>query len=367
MKLSGLALTQEELEFQEATRRSLIDVASWRAPINALPQLVIREPVEGAGKAFSGSVPRVGEQESLANLQMDSEEARIARERARKGKAVADEIVVLPPSGMIRTTVSRPEFEPALGLPHVKVNGANLVESNNKVGRGEVQVQPQAFLSLDSKLVTSVGSDKEFPSQNLQREDEEMKSIPHPNGGSKVNDGDSVLAFNLAENREFGPDVIIQNLKSSTNGTEENAELRIESQLEVPQPPRLEKTAIMEDSACSNVVVNPSFVKPNSDGTLAMDDMLKDAEEMDMVMEREELLSHEAAILAEREALASDEAELQAAFEKEQEELLAGIEKERELLFQEEAELREMQKKNERNADSVTSEMFSECQVYSDH
>ena len=115
-----------------------------------------------------------------------------------------------------------------------------------------------------------------------------------------------------------------------------------------------------------NVVANPNSVKPSSDmlrGESAMEDMLKDAEEMDMAKEREEMLKHEAVLLAEREALARDEAELQATLEKEQEELLAGIEQERELLREEEAELREMQKKNERNAESVTSEMFAECQV----
>lgn len=117
-----------------------------------------------------------------------------------------------------------------------------------------------------------------------------------------------------------------------------------------------------------DVVANSHFVKSSSDvrdSVLATEDMLKDAEEMDMAKEREEMLNHEADLLAEREALARDEAELQAALEKEQEELLEGIEKERELLREEEAELREMQKKNERNADSVTSEMFAECQVNS--
>lgn len=117
-----------------------------------------------------------------------------------------------------------------------------------------------------------------------------------------------------------------------------------------------------------DVVANPNFVKPSSDmkdSGLAMEDILKDAEEMDMAKEREEMLKYEAALLAEREALARDEAELQAALEKEQQELREGIEKERELLREEEAELREMQKKNERNADSVTSEMFAECQVNS--
>lgn len=360
-----MALTQEELEFQEATRRSLIDVAAWRAPVNALPQLIIREPVEGAAKVFSGAVLRAGEQEALTtldkNLQMDSEEARIARERARKGKAVADETAVFPPVDMIRTTVSQAEvLVPAVGLPYEMVNGVNLVESNDKVGRGEVQAQPQVLPSLDAKLVTSVGTGKE----------DEEKNVSHPNGGSKVNDGDSVPAYNHVENREVGLDLVKQNVKSSTNGIEENVELRIETQTEVHQSPevsRVEKPVIIEGSDGSNVVVNPSFVKPTSDGMLAMEDMLKDAEEMDMAKEREEMLNHEAALLAEREALARDEAELQAALEKEQEELRAGIEEERELLYQEEAELREMQKKNERNADSVTSEMFAECQVNSGH
>lgn len=370
-----MVLTQEELEFQEATRRSLIDVASWKAPVHALPQLVIREPVEGSAKV---AVPRVGEQEMLAtfdsNLQMDSEEARIARERARKGKAVADETAIVPPVGVIRTAVSQAELEPAVGLPHEKMNGLNFVD---KVGRGEVQAQPQGPPSLDvttiilppsldAKLATSVGAGKEeFLGPSLPQKDEEMKNVPHPNRGSKLNDGD-----NHVENKEVGSDLVKLNVKSSTNAIEENVELPIETQTEVPQSPgisRVEKPVIIEASAGANVVVNPSVVKPTSDGMSAMEDMIKDAEGMDMAKEQEDMLNHEAAILAEREALARDEAELQAALVKEQEELAAGIEKERELLFQEEAELREMQKKNERNADSVTSEMFAECQVNCDH
>lgn len=115
-----------------------------------------------------------------------------------------------------------------------------------------------------------------------------------------------------------------------------------------------------------NTVVKPNFAKPGSESVLPMEEMLKDAEDMDLAKDREEMLMHEAGLLAEREALSRDEAELQAVFEKEQEELLAGIDKERELLLEEEAELRELQKKNERNADSVTSEMFAECQVSND-
>lgn len=93
-----------------------------------------------------------------------------------------------------------------------------------------------------------------------------------------------------------------------------------------------------------------------------MEEMLKDVEDMDLAKDWEEMLLHEAALLAEREALANDKAELQAVLEKEQEELLVGIDKEREFLLEEEAELCKLQKKNERNADSVTLEMFAECQ-----
>jgi len=55
---------------------------------------------------------------------------------------------------------------------------------------------------------------------------------------------------------------------------------------------------------------------------------------------------------------------LQTELEEEQEELRSQIQKEQEMLYEEEAELQAAQKKNERNADSVTGEMFAECQVY---
>jgi hypothetical protein len=120
--------------------------------VRPLPQLVIREPVEGAAKMLSG------EQEAGAtfdrSLQMDTEEARIARERARKGKAVADETIVSPSVGVIRTTVPQAGLESAVGLLQEKVDG-----------RGEVQAQPQGLPSLDGRLVTSVGKE-DFPGQN---------------------------------------------------------------------------------------------------------------------------------------------------------------------------------------------------------
>lgn len=53
---------------------------------------------------------------------------------------------------------------------------------------------------------------------------------------------------------------------------------------------------------------------------------------------------------------------MQTELEEEQEELRSQIRKEQEMLYEEEAELQAAQKKNERNADSVTGEMFAECQ-----
>lgn len=117
------------------------------------------------------------------------------------------------------------------------------------------------------------------------------------------------------------------------------------------------------DKNVEGLNVVPEHVASNPQNLLVAEDILKDAEEMDLAKERHEMLDYEAKLLVEREALAREEAELQAALQEEQEELRAGIEKERELLFQEEIELREVQKKNERNADSVTGEMFAECQV----
>ncbi|KAG0583390.1 hypothetical protein KC19_3G132700 [Ceratodon purpureus] len=371
--VTGLALTQEELELQEATRRSLNDVASWRAPVRPLPQLVIREPVEGVAKMLSGSVPRVVEQEAVTtidrNIQMDSEEARIARERVRKGKAVADEAMVLPPVGVLRSTVSQVGLEAEVGSFQEKVDG-----------RSDVQAQPQGLPMLDTRLVAPIGAGKEdVQGQNLLH-DHEDKNVFHLNG-SELNDVDTVPAYNHVGNTEVGLDLVKQNLKPVLSETKNSAEPTIDTGTEVSQfleTKRVEKPGIVETPEMPEevklvpgtmekgaVVANPNFVKPSSeikDNGVPMEDMLKDAEEMDVAKEREEMLQHEAALLAEREALARDEADLQAALEKEQQELREGIEKERELLREEEAELREMQKKNERNADSVTSEMFAECQ-----
>uniref|UniRef100_A0A7I4ABB3 DNA repair protein UVH3 n=1 Tax=Physcomitrium patens TaxID=3218 RepID=A0A7I4ABB3_PHYPA len=349
---AGLGLTQEDIEVQEATRRSLNDV--WRAPVRALPQLVIREPVEGGAKASPGGVSRVEEQESLATvdkgLNVDSEEARIARERARKGKAVAEDLIISSPAGVIRAAA-------------------------------EVRQQFQEIPSTDETQVSSVVAFNNNPRQDPSKYDDEKEEKSRLNNLANVNVGVAGFAIDDLVNREVGSD---QNLKALLNGTKSNAEISVDVETDVPEnPERIEKADILKEvesvhDAVNNCpkgssptpdqhdnlssVVKPNFAKPGSESVLPMEEMLKDAEDMDLAKDREEMLMHEAGLLAEREALSRDEAELQAVFEKEQEELLAGIDKERELLLEEEAELRELQKKNERNADSVTSEMFAECQ-----
>jgi hypothetical protein len=198
--------------------------------VRPLPQLVIREPVEGAAKMLSG------EQEAGAtcdrSLQMDTEEARIARERARKGKAVADETIVSPSVGVIRTTVPQAGLESAVGLLQEKVDG-----------RGEVQAQPQGLPSLDGRLVTSVGKE-DFPGQNQSHKLED-KNVSH----LKTNDGVTVLAYNHVGSKEVGSDLVEQNLKSIENGTKSNAEPSIDTGTEVSRTPEIrsvEKPGITE-------------------------------------------------------------------------------------------------------------------------
>ena len=192
-----------------------------------LPQLVIREPVDSDANMLSGSVPRIGEQEAVAtfdrSLQMDSEEARIARERARKGKAVADETIVFPPVSMIRTTVSQPGLESAEGLLREKLDG-------------RVEVQPQGLPTLDGGLIAAVGAFKEdFLGQN-QLQDHEDRNVSHLNG-SKVNDNVTVVVYNHVGNKEVGLDLVKQNLQSATYVTKSNAEPSIDTGTEVSKTP----------------------------------------------------------------------------------------------------------------------------------
>ncbi|MCO5578231.1 hypothetical protein L7F22_032069 [Adiantum nelumboides] len=79
-------------------------------------------------------------------------------------------------------------------------------------------------------------------------------------------------------------------------------------------------------------------------------------------MEREAFAKRERDLVVEREELLCQQAELQAVMEAEQTAMQASLQEERDLLLQEEMELRAAQRKNERNAESVSGEMFSECQ-----
>ncbi|KAH7300955.1 hypothetical protein KP509_23G005600 [Ceratopteris richardii] len=90
--------------------------------------------------------------------------------------------------------------------------------------------------------------------------------------------------------------------------------------------------------------------------------LLKEAEEININAEREALAQQERDLEVEREELSCQQAELQALIESEQAAIQARLQEERDLLLEEEIELRASQRKNERNAESVSGEMFSECQ-----
>jgi hypothetical protein len=86
------------------------------------------------------------------------------------------------------------------------------------------------------------------------------------------------------------------------------------------------------------------------------DAFLGEAEELDLLKEREALAENERNLLAEKLKLRIQQ-------EAEQADIEANLQDERDRLLQEEIELRASQQKNKRNADTVTGEMFSDCQV----
>lgn len=434
---AGLFLTEEDAELQEAIRRSLDDVGSWRAPVRPLPQLVIREPMENV-RERSGSLeipgvgPTTGEELQPFNgvekvMDVDSEEARLARERARKGKAVAGETLISPVP--VRKAVLQAGLE-AEGPYQEYLKGKGICENDGTPGgRGNgnehlglvqkgttlvssllseglvSEAQAQAQEGKENCPPSCVGAaithrfgveDARPLNREIRRSSQEISNSDARSHGSLTHPTrDFEEAGTIAERPAVSSEVwrqkqVDQAIHTSVErSTTQHVPLKeANSMLSSGMARRIEdtdstskKTGVLEtqddfdgsrdvqlrghnpDKNVEGLNVVPEHVASNPQNLLVAEDILKDAEEMDLAKERHEMLDYEAKLLVEREALAREEAELQAALQEEQEELRAGIEKERELLFQEEIELREVQKKNERNADSVTGEMFAECQV----
>lgn len=435
---AGLFLTEEDAELQEAIRRSLDDVGSWRAPVRPLPQLVIREPMEDV-RERSGSLeipsvgPTTGEELQPLNgvekiMDVDCEEARLARERARKGKAVAGETVISPVP--VRKAVLQAGLE-AEGPYQEYLKGKGICENDGTPGGREIGNEHlglvQKGTTLDSSLLSEglvppwqeqseEGKENCPPSgvgvvithrfgdedagpldREIRRSSEEISnsdarihgSLTHPTRNFK--EAGTIAERPAAPSEVWRQEPVDQAVHTSVerSTTHSNIPFKETNSTHLSgMAPRIEDTdstskkmGMLEtqndfdgsrdvqlrghnpDKNVEGLNVVPEHIASNPKNLLVAEDILKDAEEMGLAKERHEMLNYEAKLLVEREALAREEAELQAALQEEQEELRAGIEKERELLFQEEIELREVQKKNERNADSVTGEMFAECQV----
>lgn len=430
---AGLFLTEEDAELQEAIRRSLDDVGSWRAPVRPLPQLVIREPMENV-RERSGSLeilgvgPTTGEElQPLIGVEkvtdVDSEEARLARERARKGKAVAGETLISPVP--VRKAVLQAGLE-AEGPYQEYLKGKGICENDGTPGGRENGNEHLGLVQKGTTLVSSLLSEGLVSEEQAQGKENcppsAITAITHRFGvedarplnreirrsSQEISSSDARIHGSLTHlTRDFEDTGTIAERPAvpsevwrqeqvdravHTNverSTTQNIPLKDANSMPLSgMAPRIEdtdstskKTGVLDtqndfdgsrdvqlrghnpDKNVEGLNVVPEHVASNPQNLLVAEDILKDAEEMDLAKERHEMLNYEAKLLVEREALAREEAELQAALQEEQEELRAGIEKERELLFQEEIELREVQKKNERNADSVTGEMFAECQV----
>ncbi|KAH9314682.1 hypothetical protein KI387_023309, partial [Taxus chinensis] len=97
-------------------------------------------------------------------------------------------------------------------------------------------------------------------------------------------------------------------------------------------------------------------------GGLSIDDLIRQAEETDSSRDREAVSEKEAGLLALKEENLRRKREIEAELEAEKEALQDNVDEEMVFLRQEELDLQAAQKKHERNAESVTGEMFAECQ-----
>lgn len=343
----------EAAELEEAIRRSLEDSGAGR-----VAKLVIRE--EAVTESKRNEVPLTN---VAATTAPKSEEEFLARERERKGKAIVDgyQVVCIENKGEGGTLPVESQQDFLLE----SLNSASckqLVSEEKKAVLTEAHVfsvseqalqacvnhQPTTFVppkdSSEKKVDASMCLVERGESLN-ERKPNTQNSTPcssHLNleqvlGGQEKtsveeksqNDGN--LHANLDNNE--GPD----------SGSDTVPERKQRSDLHPPRIGSYSSTDFFEDGHLQEA-------------------LLKEAEELDLHKDREAFAKRERDFLTEREELSRQQAELQDEMEAEQAAIQMDLQDERDILLQEEMELLATQRKNQRNAESVTGEMFSECQ-----
>ncbi|BFI28307.1 DNA excision repair protein ERCC-5 [Marchantia polymorpha subsp. ruderalis] len=354
----------EEAQIQEAIRRSLEDFCP---PAKMSARLVIKEPSEDYS-SFTCHLPKeAGIVSPLQRAEEESEEVYLARERTRKGKALLGEeenVSRLYASNIPKVISEELEHHP----------DATIFKACNE---DALQTVARVIEKNSNHHENQVGEIRPAPSIAVKAEpiEEEHAFVCNPvceqvvinHGASAQAISESVLpgAGGWKVSPVSTADTTVPNPSNKNTLVEQSSAAEVSYH---PSDVAAEVTSMDTEDSKTGILshfagtstkapVYPSESLPTSEAEL-----LRDAEEMDIAKEREELRLKEAQLHIEREQLAREEEELQAELQAEREEILAGLDRERELLEREEMELRATKKKNERNAESVTSEMFTDVQ-----
>ncbi|MCO5592320.1 hypothetical protein L7F22_046321 [Adiantum nelumboides] len=327
------------------------------------PKLIIRD--ESSIKVSEHKEPRP---DSI--LIESSEEAYLARERERKGKAIVDisQAVFLENRLAEKNKVSTLELPVSIKVLDNSADNWKSAISEGKIASpsegftlhvngNTIQAHANSSTTGSSSVVSKVDTVaplKEPLCDEAHLTNKQLESSIYAEASSKVETGtdEASICCALSNLEQEGE---VKNLEDK-----QQVANTLQASVDIPDIVDTSTDAVMEHEK-----VVPSSVIGHFTGDedeQLQEALLKEAQKIDLIMEREAFAKRERDLVVEREELLCQQAELQAVMEAEQTAMQASLQEERDLLLQEEMELRAAQRKNERNAESVSGEMFSECQ-----
>ncbi|XP_057816158.2 DNA repair protein UVH3 isoform X2 [Cryptomeria japonica] len=338
----------EEEEVQEAIRRSLADFGAQKSKPTC-SQLVIRDiSQESCDKAAQAKDYLLGAITYKEEVKDYSEV-----ERERKGKTLF-------------TTEVDQYFENC----NSKLKG--YIEKNSQIPTEKYETDTNLIMKgkISSEICSRVNS-VSTPAHEFLSKDPHVFTLNNCQPSDRVEKSSSPSELNVLNeiheneqlcqtgNREMKNDNRMNELESSEpvqNGETKAAQ----NMTSMPEP--------LNDFSDKIISVNDAHdlyqdkVPSEPPGAFSVDDLIREAEETNSSRDREAALKKEAQLHEMKEENLRRKKEIEAELEVEKEALQASVDEEMVFLRQEELDLQSAQKKHERNAESVTGEMFAECQ-----
>ncbi|KAI5072426.1 hypothetical protein GOP47_0012532 [Adiantum capillus-veneris] len=361
----------EAAELEEAIRQSLQGTKGFKEP-----KLIIRD-----GLTIKLNEREVPPSDSIVIESSLSEEDYLARERERKGKAIVgdSQAVFLEHSVSEKNKMPTQERSDFIGVLDRNDDNWKPSMSEGKFtslskgltlhANGDII---QAHATSSTTADSSVASKIDIVALSKGRLGEEAHFTIKQTTNPELSESDSVVkleagisaeALSKAELRTDETSICCVMSNSEQDGAvledKQQAAYTLQASVDTPDIVGTSTDAVMEHEKVPSSLIG--HFNGDEDEQLP-EDLLKEAEKVDLIAEREAFAKRERDLLAEREELLQQQAELQAVMEAEQSTMQVNLQEERDYLLQEEMDLRATQRKNERNAESVSGEMFSECQ-----